>query len=123
MPAHILVVDDQEDVLNTLVRFLTLSGYQPVGLLDFREAKDYIDQTPPDVLVTDVRLGSFNGLQLAIHLRAAKANAGIVVLSAWDDPNLRQEAAAVGATYELKPLTKDQLVKAVTSVLPSAASV
>jgi len=123
MPAHILVVDDQEDVLNTLVRFLTVSGYQPVGLLDFREAKDYIDQTPPDVLVTDVRLGSFNGLQLAIHLRAAKANAGIVVLSAWDDPNLRQEAAAVGATYELKPLTKDQLVKAVTSVLPSAASV
>ncbi|MGE3842097.1 MAG: response regulator [Vicinamibacterales bacterium] len=121
MPAHILIVDDQEDVLNTLVRFLTVSGYQPVGLLDFREAKDYIDQTPPDVLVTDVRLGSYNGLQLAIHLRAARANAGIVVLSAWDDPNLRQEAAAVGATYELKPLTKEQLVKAVTSVLPSAA--
>lgn len=123
MPAHILVVDDQEDVLNTLVRFLTVAGYQPIGLLDFREAKDYVDQTPPDVLITDVRLGGYNGLQLAIHLRAARANAGIVVLSAWDDPILRQEASAVGAIYELKPLTKEQLVKAVTAVMPSTASV
>ncbi len=122
MPAHILVVDDQEDVLNTLMKFLSVSGYEPVGLLDFREAKEYIDQTPPDVLVTDVRLGTYNGLQLAIRLRLARPTAGIVVLSAWDDPLLRQEAAVVGAVYELKPLTKEQLLKAIAEVMPSTAS-
>jgi DNA-binding response OmpR family regulator len=115
MAVRVLVVDDQEDVLNTLLRFLTLGGYDPVGLTQFDEAKRYIDEIGPDVLVTDVRLGAFNGLQLALRLRAARPEAAIVVLSAWDDPLLRQEAERIGARYLMKPLKREQLLSAIAA--------
>jgi DNA-binding response OmpR family regulator len=112
------VVDDQEDVLNTLMRFLSAAEYATVGTTRFEEAKRYIDQSPPDVLVTDVRLGPDNGLHLALRMRAANPAASIVVLSAWDDVLLRQEAAAVGAQYHTKPLGKQQLIEAIKAGEP-----
>jgi DNA-binding response OmpR family regulator len=113
MPARVLVVDDQEDVLETLTRFLTLGGYDPVGLTDFEQARRYIDESRPEILVTDVRLGPYNGLQLALKMRELDPEAGIVVLSAWDDPLLREQAVGIGALYHMKPLNKRQLLSAV----------
>src|SRR5262245_26161814 len=115
MLPRVLVVDDQEDVLHTLMRFLTIGGYDPVGVTRFDDAKRHIDQSRPDVLVTDVRLGRFNGLQLALHMRASNPTAPIVVLSAWDDPALRQEAVGIGAHYLMKPLNRAQLLDAVAA--------
>jgi DNA-binding NarL/FixJ family response regulator len=108
-------------VLHTLLRFLSFGEYQAIGLTDFDEAKRHIDRERPDVLVTDVRLGAFNGLQLALYLRARQPAAGIVVLSAWDDPTLRQQAMRIGAAYLMKPLTKTQLLEAVQAALASSA--
>jgi DNA-binding response OmpR family regulator len=121
MSARVLVVDDQEDVLHTLSRFLELGGFESVGISRFDDAKRYIDESPPDVLVTDVRLGKFNGLQLALHMRAANPTAPIVVLSAWDDAALRQEAVGIGAQYLMKPLNRDQLLAAVKAAAETAA--
>jgi DNA-binding response OmpR family regulator len=121
MAPRVLVVDDQADVLNTLLRFLTIGGYDPIGVTDFEAAKHYIDRTPPDILVTDVRLGPFNGLQLALHMRSARPDATIVVLSAWDDAALRHEAVIIGAQYLMKPLNKDQLLSAVRAAGPASS--
>ena len=122
MARRVLVVDDQEDVLNTLMRFLTLGGYEPTGVSDFDAAKRCIDETRPDILVTDVRLGAFNGLQLALYMRAAQASAAIVVLSAWDDPLLREEAARIGAQYFTKPLNKQTLLNALEAAQSSISA-
>jgi DNA-binding response OmpR family regulator len=122
MSVRVLVVDDQEDVLNTLLRFLSVGGFTPVGLTRFDDAKRHIDEHQPDILVTDVRLGPYNGLQLAFRLRAARPTAGIVVLSAWDDALLRQEAERLRASYHMKPLSKDQLLTAVSAARSLASS-
>jgi DNA-binding response OmpR family regulator len=122
MAARVLVVDDQEDVLATLMRFLTLGGYDPVGLTDFEHARRYIDEFRPDILVTDVRLGAFNGLQLALQMRDRRPSAGIVVLSAWDDSLLREEATSMGAAYHMKPLNKRQLLTAVAEAQARVSS-
>jgi two-component system response regulator YesN len=121
MPARVLVVDDHPDVLQTLLRFLSFGEYQTVGLTCFAQAKRYIEREQPDILVTDVRLGAFNGLQLALCLRTRHPAAGIVVLSAWDDPTLREQTARLGARYHLKPLTKTQLLDAVSASLNPAS--
>lgn len=121
MPLRVLVVDDQEDVLNTLTRFLALGGHDAVGQTRFEDAKRYIDEHRPEALVTDVRLGPFNGLQLALRLRALCPTAAIVVLSAWDDALLRQEAETIRARYHMKPINKDQLLAALDSAQTAAA--
>lgn len=115
MPLRVLVVDDQPDVMQTLVRFLSADGHDVTGATDFEAARRFIDQTPPDLLVADVRLGPYNGLQLALHLRAARPDASIVVLSAWDDVMLREEAGRLGAHYRTKPISRQGLRDAVAA--------
>lgn len=115
MPLRVLVVDDQPEVMRMLVQFLVLDNYDVVGETEFEPARRYIDETPPDVLVTDVRLGAYNGLQLVLHMRMARPEAPIVVLSAWDDVMLRQEASRLGAQYRTKPISRRALSDAIAA--------
>lgn len=118
MPMRVLVVDDQPEVMQMLVHFLVLDGYDVVGETAFEPARRYINETPPDVLVTDVRLGAYNGLQLVMHMRMARPDAPVVVLSAWDDAMLRQEAGRLGAQYRTKPISRRDLSQAIAAAQP-----
>ena len=93
MAKRVLIVDDEPDVLETLAELVQGAGYEVVTRLNFEDARKDIANDPPDILVTDVRLGPFNGLQLAVLMRATRPESPIVVLSAYDDPTLRLEAA------------------------------
>ena len=107
----VLIVDDQPDVARTLSQLVASGGYDVITATRFDEARHLIDQTPPDILVTDVRLGAFNGLQLVLHMRSVSADAPIVVLSAFDDPMIRQDAERAGAMWLTKPVTRRQLLE------------
>jgi YesN/AraC family two-component response regulator len=80
----------------------------------FQDAKDHISASCPDIVITDVRLGAFNGLQLALLARAVRPDARVVVFSGFDDPVLKEEARRIGAAYLLKPLTGQALVRKLT---------
>ncbi len=110
MPKRVLIVDDEPDVLETLAEMVSAGGYDVVTRASFDEAKRYLTHEPPDILVTDVRLGAFNGLQLAVLMRSLRPTNPIVVLSAFDDPTLREEAAHCQATYLTKPVSKKELL-------------
>lgn len=107
---RVLVVDDQPDVLRTLAHLVASGGYDVETRLKFDDAKHYIDVTPPDLLVVDVRLGAYNGLQLALHMRNVRPEAPIVVLSAYDDPMIRKETERIGARWLSKPISRKVLL-------------
>lgn len=55
----------------------------------------------PDLLMTDVRLGAYNGLQLiAMAPRAIPA----IVVTGFSDPVIEADAARLGAEYRVKPV-------------------
>ena len=112
-PRRVLIVDDQEEVLRTLGALVASGGFEVVTCSRFDEAKRYIDATPPDILITDVRLGAFNGLQLVLHMRAVQPSGPIIVLSAYDDAVIRQEAERSGAAFLAKPVTRKDLLDAI----------
>jgi DNA-binding response OmpR family regulator len=118
--ARILVVDDEPAVLETLAWGLRRGGFDVTTQARFADARRHIDTDPPDALVTDVRLGAFNGLQLALHMRQARPHAPIIVLSGFDDPMLRREAEALGGVYLTKPLTGDTLATYLKGALERA---
>ena len=101
----VMVVDDDVVVLDVLERLLLKWGYRTSAFRSFEEAKAQLEKTRPgpDALIVDVRLGGYNGLQLVHLTRQAHPETVIVVVSGFDDPVLRQEAALVGAKYLLKP--------------------
>jgi DNA-binding response OmpR family regulator len=101
----LLLVDDDVALLEALSRFLTESGYGVIACSSFEEAKREMSASPPDIVVTDVRLGAFNGLQLALLARDINPDVRIVVFSGFDDPVLKEEARRLGATYLVKPVS------------------
>jgi DNA-binding NtrC family response regulator len=109
----VLLVDDDRAVLNLVEQWLTSAGYAVVACDRFETAKQRLEDGVPDVLITDVRLGAFNGLQLVILAKEQGPRTAAVVMSAYDDPTLRKEASQCGAGYLNKPCTRDQVLAAV----------
>jgi two-component system response regulator YesN len=113
---RILIVDDDLSLLDALERALKQTGELEVAALaNFADARRALHTNSFDVLITDVRLGAFNGLQLAVL--GADLNPGIqlIVFSGFDDPVLRTEAERLGAVYLLKPVTSRQLLDLIRS--------
>jgi DNA-binding NtrC family response regulator len=110
---NVLVVDDDRAVLGLVEQWLTTAGYAVVACDQFEMAKQQLTETAPAILLTDVRLGAFNGLQLVILAKEQGPQTPAVVMSAYDDPMLRKEASQCGAGYLNKPFTRDQVLAAV----------
>jgi two-component system response regulator FlrC len=109
---RILIVDDDESLLDALSRALRQAGENGVvALSSFSAAKQALHDNPFDVLISDVRLGAFNGLQLAVLARDQSPEIQLIVFSGFDDPVLREEAERVGAVYLVKPVTSSYLLE------------
>jgi DNA-binding response OmpR family regulator len=101
---QIVVVDDDQAVLDTLANVLKTWGYEAITFNRFEDARVFLGQHAADILIVDVRLGKYNGLQL-IHLaRQHHPHMMLVAVSGFDDPVLRRAAAEAGAAYFVKPI-------------------
>ena len=107
----ILIVDDDPSLLEALERSFLEAGEDVVAHDSFEEARRVLQTTRFDALITDVRLGAFNGLQLAVIGRDTYPDIRLIVFSGFDDPVLRTEAEHVGATYMVKPVTGARLLE------------
>ena len=109
----ILIVDDDPSLLEALERSFIEAGEDVVAHDSFEDARRVLQTTRFDALITDVRLGAFNGLQLAVIGRDTYPDIRLIVFSGFDDPELRTEAEHVGATYMVKPVTGARLLEVV----------
>ena len=108
-----LVVDDDARILSVTERWLLAAGYEVVTSGDFKDARAEIQINVPEVVVLDVRLGEFNGIQLGILARQARSDVHVVIMSSWDDPVLRRETAQLGGAFVHKPFRSAELLDAV----------
>src|SRR5258705_3102098 len=95
----ILIVDDDPSLLEALERSFIEAGEDVVAHNSFEDARRVLQTTRFDALITDVRLGAFNGLQLAVIGRDTYPHICLIVFSGFDDPVLRAEAEYVVATF------------------------
>jgi DNA-binding response OmpR family regulator len=115
MEKSALVVDDDVTLLSLVALWLSTAGYQVKTLSDFNQAKALLRAERVGLLITDVRLGEFNGLQLAIEARSGGDDIAIVVMSGWVDNVVTQEVSACNGVVLRKPFTEDALLAAVRS--------
>ena len=105
--ATILIVDDHRGTRLGLAEMLGDAGYAVVTTGTFQEARDLLRDEPPDLLIADVRLGSFNGLQLVI---SGQHRIPAIVITGYADPVLEAEARRGGAEYLVKPFDPERLL-------------
>ena len=106
-----LIVDDDAQVLAFVKQLMETAGYDVLTSNNFTRAREYIQQHDFSIVVADVRLGDFNGIQLGILAKNAWPDVRIVIMSGWDDPVLRHEAEQLGASYVQKPLARKSCVQ------------
>jgi DNA-binding response OmpR family regulator len=110
-PPRVLVVEDHPPLLAAVERALTEAGIDVIACLDFATGRSALREGHFDALITDVRLGDFNGLQLAVIARDLHPDIRIVVYSGFDDLVIREEADRIGAIYLLKPVPSARLLE------------
>lgn len=107
MPARVLIVDDDEPARSGLQELLEGSGYETLVAGTFQEGRRALDNGAPDILIADVRLGAFNGLQL---VAAAPRRIPTIVVTGFADPVLEAEARSFGADFLVKPVSPGALL-------------
>jgi two-component system, OmpR family, response regulator len=120
MKATILVVDDMPQIRQIMTALLDRAGYNVITAATFEEGKQQADNADPDLMVVDVRLEDYNGLQLAIRERGGGSNRPVIVMSGHDDPVLVAEARRLGAEFLLKPFDRDQLLATIERMLATS---
>ena len=105
----VLFVDPTPERVREAVGFLQSAGYHAVGATSFDAARNLL-ATPPDVLISSLRLRSFNGLHLILHGRFLKPDMVAVVVADSLDAFLAAEAARRGVAYLVRPLQAGPLL-------------
>jgi DNA-binding response OmpR family regulator len=116
---RILVVDDDPQVLGFLETGLSRAGYGVVACAAYEDARALLAAQRPDLLLTDIRLGAFNGLQLALLAMHRYPGLPIIILTGFDDPTMRAEARKAGAVFLVKPVVIRDLLAHMETALES----
>ncbi len=114
MPHRVLVVDDDEACLSGLQQLIENQGLEVLVASTFEEGRRLLKTAAPDMLIADVRLGAFNGLQL---IATTELNIPVIVISGFDDVVLQAEARAMGAEYLVKPISPSALLDYISEKL------
>jgi DNA-binding response OmpR family regulator len=107
MRARVLIVDDDEVYLDGMKELLEEAGYEVFLASSFEDGRQRLREHSPDLLIIDVRLGAFNGLQL---ISTGQVRIPAIVVTGFDDTVLRADADGFGASYVVKPIKPSTLL-------------
>ena len=121
--AHVLVVDDDEDILRLLVMRLRARGFRITAVGSAEEALSRIAVDPPRVVVSDIRLPGRDGLALFEEIRATLPALPVILLTAHGNIPDAVEATSRGVFgYLTKPFDSQTLLEKIDLALQLSAS-
>ena len=116
--AHILILDDDQDICHLLSRFLTKSGYTVATAGRGSVAKELMAGQRFDLVLCDHRLPDTDGLQMVQHIRATSPRTQVIIITGYSEVRLAVELMRKGAfDYIAKPLYPDELLMRVQDAL------
>jgi CheY-like chemotaxis protein len=119
---HILIVDDEVDLLETLVRLLGRLGYKCRVASSAADAILALDAETPDLVVTDLHMPGTDGWAVVRHARRRAPPIPVIVLTAYATSETHQEIRRMGSTtYIAKPFANADLVNAVQRAVAQLA--
>lgn len=114
----ILVVDDAPDTLEVIQRNLTSQGYAVLTAPGVPEAIQILDNSPVDLVITDLKMPKVSGLELVRHIRENFRDTEVMMITGYATIDGAVQAVKTGADeYLSKPFTDEELLAAVRRVL------
>ena len=118
MPASILVVDDERNILLTLSQALQFEGYHVEIASDAKVGLDVLAARPIDVVLMDVKMPDMDGLTALAKMRELKPGLPVIMMSGHGTIETAVKATQLGARDFLeKPISRDRMLLAVKNAL------
>jgi len=120
---HILIVDDDQDLRETLMEALEHAGYSVLPARDGVDAFRQLKNSPvrPDLILLDLQMPNMNGAEFRIEQLKLDEFRDIPVAVLTADPNGKAAADAMNVGFLRKPLKLPQVLELIPqAILPAA---
>lgn len=108
---RVLLVDDERDFLETLVKRLRKRNLEAAGASSGEEALQVLRETPIDVVVLDVRMPGMDGIQVLQQIKKMSPLIQVIMLTGHASVEVAVEGMELGAfDYLMKPANLDELL-------------
>ncbi len=114
---RILTVDDDPQALRYIRDALAKAGYAPIATADPNEALTLVEEQRPHLILLDLMLPGFNGIELMKDL-VEERDVPVIFVSAYGQDQLVVRAFEMGAAdYVVKPFSPSELVARIRAAL------
>jgi len=113
----ILIVDDDETILHMLKRFFDARGYQVLVEKDGLKAVERLKVEKPAIVLTDIKLPSFSGVDLIKFIRQNMKDIPIIVMTAYPYLYPEKRNGNEVEAYFVKPFDIDEMFSSMKRIL------
>jgi CheY-like chemotaxis protein len=126
--AQVVVAEDDTELRHMLAALLCADGYEVVEVINGEELLEYIESirhqhgpsAEPALIISDVCMPALDGLEVLKQLRRARVGTPVVLMTAFANPSVVEQADQLGAVTLLsKPFEIDDLRMIVLNVAHS----
>ena len=107
----VLLVDDEEEFLETLVKRLKKRNLDVEGISNGEDALTWLSRNPVDVVVLDVKMPGMDGIEVLREIKKEYPLVEVVMLTGHPSIEVAIECMELGAfDYLMKPMDIDELL-------------
>ena len=118
MTKKILILDDEEEYLVSLQKFLHEFNYAVCITVSSSQAIDAIKKEKPDLVLFDYKLPDMDGDYFLKKAKELSPATSYILITAWNDPVVLERFKKIGVTdVVLKPINLEALLKSIKSIL------
>lgn len=117
MSAKIFVVSGDDSHRSRLIDVLSGAGYRTSGAATFAEAKQVLGSSSADLVITEERLGAFNGLHVIVLGRAHRPDLKAIVMTAQKDAALETDARRLNVDCVVESADPEEWLLSVSKTL------
>lgn len=108
---RILVIDDDMDICHLLKKFLSKHNYDVMTAHNGEMGLKLLEETKPDLVMTDFRLGDMDGSEVITAIKSRMPNVPILVITGYSDIRIAVNVMKLGALdYITKPLLPQEIL-------------
>jgi DNA-binding NtrC family response regulator len=123
MGGRIVLIDDEARLVRGLKKALEFEGFEVADFTDPQAGLAFIRQSPPDLVVSDIRMRGMTGLEILEHVVHSVPQVPVVLMTAYSSLETAVAAMRLGARdYLLKPFEIETFTAAVRRVLAAETS-
>ena len=110
----VMIVDDEVDFLETIVKRLKARGIDVAGVESGYKALEVLDGSSPDVIILDVKMPGMDGIETLREIKKKKPLTEVIMLTGHASVESGIQGMQLGAfDYVMKPVALDELLEKV----------